>query len=407
MKFLKPCLFVALFAYAMNSGAALQMKWDASANETKKIYAVTGSNFTINWGDGSSDSNTSHTYTTAGSYTVEISGTVTTLDLRGDDSNTGASGITEFAVTEADNNLATLNIWGNSSLAKIDVTKALGLTSINTTADVITELDLSNNTALTSIDLKLCKSLTTLSLASTYPSLTTVDVNNSAVDVCSLNALFNSLPTASGTIYTVGCSGDATSSPSIATGKGWTFGNGGSGDGSAVCADPLGEVSNVQSSKLGGSDTDFTITWDDASGADSYSVRHISGADSSLCTATYAYSNGNSVNVANVDVDNDYYYVYSIKGNSFVKSGPYKFNATNAGVDAVSQNAGCSVFSVENEVIVSGAESGQKVSLYAVNGMLMAVKVAANGADVRFRAHTGSYLVVVGNATYKVIVVEH
>ena len=98
---------------------------------------------------------------------------------------------------------------GNTNLKSIDVTKAIGLQQINTTTDPISTLDLSQNTSLTTIDLKLCSSLTTLSVASSYNSPTTADVNNGALTACSLNALFTALPTGSGSIYTVGCTGDA------------------------------------------------------------------------------------------------------------------------------------------------------------------------------------------------------
>lgn len=401
----KPLLLTAFLACALSQHAAIQMKWSATANETKKIYAITGNSYTINWGDGSSDNATSHTYTTAGEYTVEISGAVSTLDLRGDDSSTGASGITNFAITEADNTLNTLNIWGNSSLTSIDVKKASALQSINTTADPITELDLSGNTALTSIDLKLCSKLTDLTVASIYANLTTVDVNNSALTACSLNALFNALPSASGTLYTTSCTGDATSDPNIAKNKGWTFGNGGTGDASAVCSDPLGAVSNVQSTKLSGTNN-YSITWNEATSAESYSIRYFNVADSSLCGAQYAFSTGLSVNLNDIETPTDIrYYVYSIKGNSFVKSGPYTLNDTQTCVANIKASNKIVAYTSGNTITVCNAAKGDEVKLYGINGTLLGVKTS-DGSDITFRANNGNYIITAGKETLKVSVLD-
>ena len=100
----------ALAALTMSAHAAIQIKWTATANETKTLYAITGNGFSINWGDGTTDSNSSHTYASAGNYTVLISGTVSSLDLRGDATN--PTGISGFALTETDKTLNTLYLWG-------------------------------------------------------------------------------------------------------------------------------------------------------------------------------------------------------------------------------------------------------------------------------------------------------
>ena len=399
MKTLK--LVAALSLCAANAHSAIHLEWSATSGETKNIYSLTGPDVIVDWGDGSSDSGSSHTYSAAGDYVVTISGKVTALDLRGDDATAGASGITKFLLDESNNSLTSLNIWGNSLLTSIDVTKAVALTSINTTATAITSLDLSKNLALSSIDLKLCSNLTDLLVADCYPSLLTVDVNNSALSACSLNSLFQALPSASGTIYTTGCSGDATSSPLIVTSKGWTFGNGGSGDGSAVCVDPLAEVSGVSSSKIAGTN-DYTVSWNEASGADSYSVRLYLKSDSSLCAASYFLTSGTSVSISDVDTPSDYaFYVYSVSGKSFVKSGPYSFGELSSAA-VLNSTVNTAWTQVEgNSVKVCNLTSGETVNVYSAAGQLVASKAVADTV-ASFVLPNGNYVITFGNQSLKV-----
>lgn len=390
----------ALAALTMSAHAAIQIKWTATANETKTLYAITGNGFSINWGDGTTDSNSSHTYASAGNYTVLISGTVSSLDLRGDATN--PTGISGFALTEADKTLNTLYLWGNTNLKSIDVTKAIGLQQINTTADPISSLDLSQNTSLTAIDLKLCSSLTTLSVASSYNSLTTADVNNSALTACSLNALFTALPTGSGSIYTVGCTGDATSDPSIATKKGWTFGNGGTGNGSAVCQEPLTAPSGVQSAKINGSDN-YLIDWNGSKGADSYSVKLVAINGGDECSSTFAFTSDttSSLTIPVSDPSKFQYYVYSVNGTSFEKAGPFNFSTTS--VTTIDNNAITAVYSYGDRIVAHNVKAGETVKLYNVNGILLGIK-KSTGSDVTFSAAvTGTYLVGIGNKSYKIV----
>ncbi|MCB9018585.1 MAG: hypothetical protein WCU80_09185 [Paludibacteraceae bacterium] len=397
MNNLKSYILMAITLLSMQAQSAVQLKWSASANETKKIYSITGS-YTIDWGDGNSSSTTSHTYTTAGDYTILISGSVSAIDLRGDDSSTGASGITSFSLTENDNTLATLNIWGNTSLSAIDVTKAVGLSQINATADPISTLDLSKNTLLESIDLKMCSQLSELMLSGTYGSLRTVDVNNSALTACALNALFEALPTASGNIYTVSCTGDATSNPALATAKGWKFSNGGTGDASSVCKVPLTAVTEVLSSKIS---SGYSVSWTGAESAEGYSVR-VNGIGGDLCEASFYTTTGESAVVTAEDPDNSVYYVYSISGTEYVMSGPYTFPASSGTEDLV-QTTGNIIYSIDKEIHFLCEEIGKTLRLYDAKGVLISTKTASDN-EVIFKAGTGDYLLQIDDETVKVIV---
>lgn len=53
---------------------------DVSANQ-KLTFTASGGSLTVNWGDGTIDSNQTHTYTTAGNYQVKITGTITSLSF--------------------------------------------------------------------------------------------------------------------------------------------------------------------------------------------------------------------------------------------------------------------------------------------------------------------------------------
>ncbi len=398
MKKIAYSILAALLLGASSSFAAIQLKWNATANQTKYIYSITGS-YSVNWGDGTTDSNLSHTYTTAGNYTVEISGSVTEFDLRGDGTN-GESGVTDLSFTETDKSLTTLNIWANSSLTNLDLQNAVVLSKLDITLLPITKLDLSKNTALQSLDLKRCASIAELVLPETFPSLTTVDANNSSLPACQLNALFKALPSASGTIYSVGCTGDATSDPTIATNKGWTFGNGGTGDGSAVCETPLSAVTNVSSSKQS---DNYVVLFDGSESATSYSVKVIAEGATD-CDATFYNSTSESVNVpsSEVDLETSSYYVYSIKGKQYVEAGPFKFNESSTD-NAEVKNYTWKVYEDNGVVYVSGLSAGAKVTLYRVSGDVVATKIAV-ADEVRFNVPSGVYLVKKGVETVKVVV---
>ncbi len=398
MKKIAYLIFAALLLGASSSFAAIQLKWNATANQTKYIYSITGT-YSIDWGDGTTDSNLSHTYTTAGNYTVEVSGAVTEFDLRGDGSN-GESGVTDLSFTETDKTLTTLNIWANSSLVNLNLQNAVALTRLDITLLPIIKLDLTKNTALQSLDFKRCASISDLALPETFPNLTVVDANNSALPACQLNALFKSLSTNGGTIYSVGCTGDATSDPTIATNKGWTFGNGGAGDGSAVCETPLSAVSNVSSSKKS---EDYVVLFTGSESATSYSVKVLKEGATD-CDAVFYNSTSESVNVPSsvVDLETTSFYVYSIKGTQYVEAGPFKFS-DNSTDNVEVKNYAWRVYVDKHIVTVSGLSKGDKITLYRVSGDVVASKVALE-EEMRFEVSSGVYLVKHGSETEKVVV---
>lgn len=398
MKKIAYSTLAALLLCASSSFAAIQLKWNATANQTKYIYSISGS-YSVNWGDGTTDSNLSHTYSAAGNYTVEVSGSVTEFDLRGDGAN-GESGVTDLSITETDKSLATLNIWANSSLTSLDISKAISLSSLDITLIPVATLDLSKNTALQKLDMKRCASISTLVLPESFPSLTTVDVNNSSLPACQLNALFKALPSASGTIYSVGCTGDATSDPTIATNKGWTFGNGGAGDGSAVCEEPLTAVSNVSSSLQS---DNYVVLFNGCESATSYSVKVLS-KEATDCNAEFYTSTNESCNVPSsaVDLENSTYHVYSIKGTKYVEAGPFKFTDSATGNVEVKSHA-WSVYTGKSELVVVGIAAGDEIKVYGISGEVVAVKFAA-ASEVRFNVPSGVYIVRKGAETEKVVV---
>ncbi len=398
MKKIAYSILAALFLGASSSFAAIQLKWNATANQTKYIYSITGS-YSIDWGDGTTDSNLSHTYTTAGNYVVEVSGSVTEFDLRGDGTN-GESGVTDLSFTETDKTLTTLNIWANSLLVNLNLQNAVALTKLDITLLPIKKLDLTKNTALQSLDFKRCASISELALPETFPSLTTVDANNSALPACQLNALFKSLSANGGTIFSVGCTGDATSDPTIATNKGWTFGNGGSGDGSAVCETPLSAVSNVSSSKRSDG---YAVLFTGSESATSYSVKVLKEGATD-CEAVFYNSTNESINVPSsvVDLETTSYYVYSIKGTQYVEGGPFKFSESSTDNLEV-KNYAWRVYVDKNIVSILGLSKGDKITLYRVSGDVVASKIAVE-EGVIFEVPSGVYLVKKGAETEKVIV---
>ena len=402
MKFQNTILLAALMGATLSANAAIELQWSATANETKTLYSIAGSGYTINWGDGTTDSNSSHTYTTAGTYTASISGTVTTLDLRGDGS-TAATGITGLKVTESDQNLTTLYIWGNSNLTELDIIPASKLQELNATATSLTSLDLSGNTALTALDVKSSSGLTTLTTANSYPKLTSVDINNTGLSACSMNALYNALPTTTtGVIYALNATGDATSNPKIATAKGWTFSNGGTGDSSAVCLADLEAVTDVKANA--NSANNYSISWSEAEGAYSYSIRLVSKEDQGLCNSTYIYTSSTSVTTTIDTAATPTYYVYSIRDNEYEVAGPFSFSSASSGVSNIGSTNNEFVYCTEGQITIKNVGKGQIVKIYNLQGELIGEQ-KANG-DVHFKENTGTYLVTTPMHTYKVIVVK-
>lgn len=375
----------------------IKLTWNATANETKHIHEIVGE-YNVNWGDGTTDATTAHTYATTGDYTVVISGTVSTLDLRGDGTY-GESGLTSFSVSQEDNNLQTLNIWGNSSLTEMDVRKAKALSALDLTLVPVISLDLSGNTALTKLDLKRCGNITELTLPNAFPSMNMVDVNSSSLPACQLNALFNALPTASGTLYAVGCDGDATSDPTIATNKGWKFENGGNGDGSAICVAPLMAIKQVNVEK---SNDNFIITWNEVGDAENYTVK-VKEKTGTACEATFYESDTESLNIPVMSDPTAYeYYIYTNRGITYAEAGPFNFIEGTTAVDELETSL-WTVATAKNQISVIGAEQEEEITLYNLQGVIVKSKKAEYG-ETTFNCANGIYVVKVGDKHRKVVV---
>jgi len=128
-------LMGAMFGFPLTSnaeGGAISWTWSTTiANQSKSVYVKTTAATTIDWGDGTVDTVTvssitekyySHTYTTAGSYTVTI----------------------------ADNVVKSLNLQAKG-VNRLDVSGATALTDLQCAQNQLTTLDVSKNTALTTL----------------------------------------------------------------------------------------------------------------------------------------------------------------------------------------------------------------------------------------------------------------
>ena len=170
-------IMLAIMACSMNVLAqhTVSLKWNAEAGSNKElgILATKGQNFTINWGDGSAlETKTGtfdlvalvleylstgeivfpevqllwHTYTTAGSYTVTITGATTLCQINGLDCKIGQ-------VTE-------LNLSGCPNLYGLYCSDNL-LTTLNlSNSKQLIGLECSNN-LLTTLDISACNGIST------------------------------------------------------------------------------------------------------------------------------------------------------------------------------------------------------------------------------------------------------
>lgn len=232
-------LLIMVFLYfAGTVNAAIELKWSATAGETKKIDNIVANGyFVVDWGAGDEENMAlQYEYEEAGDYTVIVSGEITTFQL----TDASVSGVKSIRITEEDNNLEQLLIWWNPQLAELDIRNAKALYRLDITGNSFSHLDISQNTSLATLDMKISQ-VSSFDLADVYPNLRTVDLNTmSSLGACEMNRLYEAFPDLTetgeeGNIYSINAKGDLTSDPTIITNKGWRFGNGGLGDGSAVC----------------------------------------------------------------------------------------------------------------------------------------------------------------------------
>jgi len=179
---------------------------------------------TVDWGDGSEKATLtlnenrygvefSHTYPNATIRTISING----------DNITGLSclGITSLDVSK-NTALTSLSIY--SQLTSLDVSKCTALRYLSVSGP-LTSLDVSKNTALTSLTIYDNYQLTSLDV-SKNTALTYLGVSGK-LTAAALNALFGTLHSNPGEkrIDIIGNPGAADCDRSIAERKGWTFAN--------------------------------------------------------------------------------------------------------------------------------------------------------------------------------------
>ena len=191
---------------------AIEFVWKPTTEKTERVSQLTKGvkitateKTTISWGDGTETAVTTgtnlytHTYTTAGEYTVGIKDNVVTkLSLlrlvNTDILSTNAEGL------QCNNQVVSLNVGGataltsldcdSNQLTALDVSKNIALRHLMCDSNQLTALDVSNNTALRSLD---CGSnqLTALDV-SNNTALTDLDCSSNqltALDVSNNTAL--------------------------------------------------------------------------------------------------------------------------------------------------------------------------------------------------------------------------
>ena len=158
----------------------------------------------------------------------------------------------------------------------------------------------------------------------------------------------------------------------------------------------------MQSAKINGSDN-YLIDWNGSKGADSYSVKLVAINGGDECSSTFAFTSDttSSLTIPVSDPSKFQYYVYSVNGTSFEKAGPFNFSTTS--VTTIDNNAITAVYSYGDRIVAHNVKAGETVKLYNVNGILLGVK-KSTGSDVTFSAAvTGTYLVGIGNKSYKIV----
>ena len=132
--------------------AKIVFTWDTTDQLSKSIAVTTNGASTINWGDGTVENVESdpisgfvlsHTYTSAGNYTVGIVDNVVTH------LNCSSEKVTGLDVS---NNVALTSLYCNmNQLTNLNVSNNITLTSLECYSNQLTSLDVSNNTALASL----------------------------------------------------------------------------------------------------------------------------------------------------------------------------------------------------------------------------------------------------------------
>lgn len=399
-------IFLILFlVIAFSSHAAIELKWSAKAGETKRIdEIVTNNGYTVDWGAGGElGTKLYYKYEAAGEYTALVYGEITSFKLT-DGSN---SGVTSIRITEEDEFLETLLIWTNPSLSDLDIRNAKALKRLDMTLLSIELLDISKNLSLQTLDMKMA-TIGDIKTAREHSSLSMLDVNNSKIDACVLNKIYRSLPDLtqseeSGTIYSVACTGDATSDSDIAKNKGWAFGNGGLGNGTAICYDvPILEVpTDIHTENIAGTDK-YIVSWTASGDEEFYSVR-VYTKNQSLCGDEFYFTDSPSVEIGEIDdPDNYMFVVYAVADTYFAKSKAYDFlgNATSIATVTDSNEF---VYAQSGKIVVKNSEQGSVVSLYKINGMLMGSKIYRSDS-VEFDVEPNTiYIIKTKHRAYKLI----
>ena len=137
------------------SGAII-WRWDTTGQLEKSVSVRTNAATTINWGDGTSetiaasasDLTLTHTYASAGNYTVTIADNVVTkLDCSNDQEG---EGVLELNVAEA--TALTYLDCGYNQLLTLDISNNTALTHLDCSNNELSSLNVASNTALTYLD---------------------------------------------------------------------------------------------------------------------------------------------------------------------------------------------------------------------------------------------------------------
>ena len=158
---------------ATYGAGVIGIRWDTTDQLEKIIKVKTNGTTTIDWGDGSTDNIASspdveltltHTYASAGNYTVRIlDNVVTSLNCNSsqissiDVSNAAALtsldlGINNVSDLDVSHNTALTKLYcSNNQLTSLDVSRNTALTQLSCYSNQLTSLDVSHNTALTQL----------------------------------------------------------------------------------------------------------------------------------------------------------------------------------------------------------------------------------------------------------------
>ncbi len=165
----------------VQSGQHIRLDLRAAASNTP-VRIVSGSN--------TQDITVGTSWTGVQNYTSD--GTTMTVygDITEFDCNSNGENVTSLDVSN-NTALTTLDCYGNR-LSSLDVSSNGALTKLDCSSNKLTSLDVSNNTALTKLDCSRNK-LTSLDVSSNT-KLTRLFCEGNSMDACALDVLFRSLP---------------------------------------------------------------------------------------------------------------------------------------------------------------------------------------------------------------------